>query len=304
MEEQSVTIIGPGAIGCALAGALVSGGHDPVLVARTPFDRLRVGWEGGSVDTEVTCITDPGDLQPANMVIVATKATQNAAVAEHLAASIGPGTVVVVAQNGIDHLERFSPELTAGATVLGAVVFLPAERQGPGNVEVGRSGRLVVPRGPGAAELEELFAGSFVRIESTDDWTTSAWLKLMINAPSGGMSVLAGRGSEIFTDEQAQALLLALMEEVAAVGRADGADLPADLPAKMCQRHAANAGGHMTSIVLDRLAGMPTEWRERNEIVVRRGREHGVDTPLNEALVTLLRLGEPDELWAAGQQTG
>ena len=40
MAKPTVTIIGPGAIGGALAAAIVSGGGEPILVARTPFDRL------------------------------------------------------------------------------------------------------------------------------------------------------------------------------------------------------------------------------------------------------------------------
>ncbi len=92
MTSPSVTLIGPGAIGLALAGALVEAGQTPTLVGRTPFDRLRVEWPTGKVDIEATCVTDPAQLEPAHVVIVATKATQNADITEHLKASLRPGS--------------------------------------------------------------------------------------------------------------------------------------------------------------------------------------------------------------------
>ena len=59
-------------------------------------------------------------------------------------------------------------------------------------------------------------------------------------------------------------------------------------------RDPAAAGHHYPSITQDRMAGLPTEWRARNEVVVRLARRHDIAVPLNEALTTLLRLGEPD----------
>lgn len=288
----SITLIGPGAIGSALAAGLIEAGHQPTIVARTPFQRLHVTWPDGETSAEVQCVSDVADVVVSDVVVVATKATHNAAIANHVRAATGPGSALVIAQNGVNHLERFDG-LDPGVDVLPAIPMLPSEREAPGRAIVGKPSRLVVPAGPGAAALEELFAGSHITIDADEDWLTAAWFKLVLNASSGGIGVLARRGSDIYGDADVQQLALAVMEEVAAVGRAEGAALAPNLAEQMLAYQVANAGSHTTSIVVDRLAGVATEWRVRNEVVVRVAERHGIDVPLNRAIVTLMRLGEP-----------
>ena len=62
----------------------------------------------------------------------------------------------------------------------------------------------------------------------------------------------------------------------------------------MIDRVQAAAGGHASSIVVDRRNGNPTEWEVRNAAVGRIGRRHGIATPLNDLITTLIRLGEPE----------
>lgn len=289
MSGPSITLIGPGAIGAALAAGLVEAGHDPTLVTRTPFDRLRVEWPLGSIDVEVNCVATVEAIEPADVVIVATKATQNAAVLEHVRAAVRPDSVLLIAQNGVDHLDRFAVE----SDIVPAIVMLPSERTAPGQAQVGSPSRLVIPDGPASATVQSIFEGSFIDVELTADWTSAAWLKLMMNAAVGGIGVLTGRGSDVFRDSDALSLLEALMEEVATVGRAEGAVLPDELPSQLRRYQEKNAGGHTTSIVVDRLAGQSTEWRERNQVVVDAASRHGIDVPLNTTVATLMRLGEP-----------
>jgi 2-dehydropantoate 2-reductase len=284
-----ITLIGPGAIGAALAAGLVEAGHTPTLVTRTPFDRLRVDWPLGSVDVAARCLTAVEDIEPSDVVIVATKATQNAAVADRVRAAVRPDSVLLIAQNGVDHLDRFSVE----ANVVPAIVMLPSERIGPGQAKVGSPSRLVIPDGAAASAVQSIFENSFIDIEVTADWTSAAWRKLMMNAAVGGIGVLSRRGSDVFHDTDALSLLQALMEEVATVGRAEGAILPDELPAQLRRYQEKNAGGHTTSIVVDRLAEQPTEWRERNQAVVDAAQRHGIDVPLSQTVATLMRLGEP-----------
>jgi 2-dehydropantoate 2-reductase len=289
----SITLIGPGAIGTALAAGLIQAGHTPTIVARTPFDRLHVEWPDTAVDAEVSCLSSSSELKPVDIVIVATKATQNAAVVDHVRAATRTGSIVVVAQNGIDHLRRFT-DIGKGVVVVPAIPMLPAHRRAPGDTVVVGKSKLVIPAGPEAEVIRSIFKGATVDIEASGDWISAAWLKLILNAASGGMGVLTRRGSEIFVDVEAQALLLELMEEVAAVGRAEGAKLAEDLPAQFQRRSIANAGRHTASIVVDRIGGTPTEWRERNDIVVRVAAKHGIDVPANRMVAMLIRLGEPD----------
>lgn len=289
-----VVVIGPGAIGGAVAGALVSQGHEVVIAARTPFDELRVVHPNGAVVAPARCVPEPDDSLDPVAVVLAVKAHQTQGAAEWLAAATSGGAPLYVLQNGVEQEATVRPFVGPGVRVLPTVVNLPAHRVAPGHVEVTGGATLTVPA-TGDDILGDLLDGSFVRLKTVDDWTTPAWIKLMMNASLGGVGALTQKDNRVFSDPEARALGEALMEEVAAVGRAEGAVIADDLPAQMIDRVQAAAGGHASSIVVDRRNGNPTEWEVRNAAVGRIGRRHGIDTPLNDLVTTLIRLGEPED---------
>ena len=293
-----VALIGPGAIGGAIAGALVEAGAAPLLCARTPFDHLTVEHPAGVVAGSVDCRSRPADLDgpdsPAELVILAVKAHQTESAAGWLSALAGPDTTVVVAQNGVEQVERVGPLVPPGAEVVPAVVWCPAERSGPGRIRVTGPANLVLPAGPGGRRLAELLAGSFFGARLSDDFTTRAWDKLLINAALGAAGVLTGRpGVDLAADPAVRHLMLQQMAEIVAVARAEGASVGDDRPAEILDSVVERGGVHLSSIAVDRLAGQPTEWDARNAVIGRLGARHGIATPLNDWLTALIRLGEP-----------
>ena len=100
-----IAVIGPGAIGCAFAAAAAQAGHAVSIAARTPFAMLDVTYPGGRVQNAVRNLS-PGDAKPFPVVMLATKAHQTEEAARWLKALCGPGTVLAVLQNGVEHLAR------------------------------------------------------------------------------------------------------------------------------------------------------------------------------------------------------
>lgn len=295
MQEQrpSVAVIGAGAIGSSVAAGLIQVGHRPLIASRTPFARLEVTWPGGEVSEPVDVATEPSAVTPHDVVLLAVKAHQSASAKPWLDALVGPDTVVAVLQNGVEHRQRLAGLVESNAAILPVIVNLPAKRTAPGQVTVGGTARLTLEAGVDGERVAALFDDSFVSARAVEDWKTPAWRKLMLNAASGGVCTLARTTNLIFEDEQARALAIDIMAEVAAVGRAEGADLPEDTPERVIDGLLQAASGHMASIVVDRINGVETEWDARNAVVGRLGAKHGIETPLNEMIATLIRLGEP-----------
>ena len=152
---------------------------------------------------------------------------------------------------------------------------------------------MIVPATDDARFIASLFDGSFMRVDVVDDWVTAAWSKLLINASIGPLSALTGQTIDLLGDPEGFSLAQALVEEVIAVGRAAGARFADGIAPQVLQRALKNGAGHRPSIAQDRLAGLPTEWVARNEVVVRLGKKFGIPVPLNAAMTTLMRLGEP-----------
>jgi 2-dehydropantoate 2-reductase len=288
-----IAVIGPGAIGCAFAAAAMQAGHSIAIAARTPFGALDVTYPGGHVRGPVHAL-DTASAQPFEIVMLATKAHQTREAASWLQSLCGPGTVLAVLQNGVEHIERVRPLVGEGVHIVPAMVACPSDRTAAGHAHVTGPTRLDIPQGKPSERFQSAFANSFAEIRIVDDWLTSAWSKLVLNAVGGGIGVLTRRGNDVLKDEGVAQLYRALAREVVKVGQAEGAKLPDDLGDRLWAFMSKGPHLHVGSIVVDRLAGRATEWQARNEVVLRLAAKHGIAVPLNDLVCTLVRAGEPD----------
>ena len=293
MERTRIAVIGVGAIGGAVAADLADlGRHDLVLCARTPFDRLEVEHPAGVSRVAARLVTRPEDVGPTPWVLLATKAYQCAAARPWLDALCGPETIVAVLQNGVDHLERVAPLLPPGTSVVPVVIQLAAQKTAPGRIRQDNDGWLIVPDDVPGRAFAGLFEGARATAKPVADFLSQAWWKLMANAALGGVCALAIREGGVASELDVRELVLTLMREAAQVGRAEEATLPDDAPERVLDRVLAAVPQHWPSIALDRREGRPMEWEVRNAVVGRLGRRHGVATPQNDAITTLLRAAD------------
>ena len=72
---------------------------------------------------------------------------------------------------------------------------------------------------------------------------------------------------------------------------ADGVTVPGDIHAAT-RRIAQTMGGQYSSTAQDVARGKPNEIDYLNGYVVRRGHAHGITTPINQTLLTLVKLVE------------
>jgi 2-dehydropantoate 2-reductase len=283
----SIALIGPGAIGTTVAAALHQVGRTPVVFGRSARDALRLRTGSGRVVVPGPVRTegDPVD-GPFDLVVVAVKTTQVDGVAPLLQAVCGPDTVVCVLQNGIEQVETVGP-LVGGAAIVPAVVWFPATRGPDDEVLLHGAARLTLPAGAAADRVVAALDGSWCTVATTTDFHAVAWRKLLQNAVAGLM-VLTGRRSGMYVREDVADVARAYLRECLAVARADGAVLDDDVVEAILQGFRTRPADLGTSILTDRTAGLPLEGDARNAVVQRRGRRHGVPTPLSDVVVPLL----------------
>lgn len=293
-----IAILGVGAIGTVFGARLcASDRHDVTLCVREPFSNVWVRTTEGEIEAPAHCITDPIKAERYEWVLLAVKGHQVKEVAPWLAALSGQETIIAVLQNGVEHVERVTPHAN-GAQVLPVVVYCPVDRLGPGRVVQNGYARLATTDDPAGRGLTELYEGTDIEVETTPDVVTALWRKLCGNIGSGPATALTGRGRDVIRDPEVAELCCALVRECAAVGRAEGAELPEDIAERVVENHAKARRGATTSMLVDRLAGRPIEADAMTGAVVRLGARHGIDTPLNRALHALLmttNVSEEDE---------
>jgi 2-dehydropantoate 2-reductase len=287
-----IAVVGPGAVGCFFAAHLAAAGHHVTACGRHPFERYVIESPSLPAEGPADVVTDPSEVERVDIVFVTVKVTQNASIGGWLNSLCGPQTVTVSAQNGIENEHILRPLVSAGA-LLPSVVYCGVQLLAPGHVRHTRDARLIMPRRAGAAVVAAACAGSAIRATLTDDFVTEAWRKLGVNAAVNGITALTRRRTDVFQHPGAGRLAGDLLRECWAVGRLFGADLDDDAATRMAGELIARPIGAGTSMLYDRLKGLPTEHEAIYGAIVRAAETHGVDAPLARALGALLAAGDP-----------
>jgi 2-dehydropantoate 2-reductase len=267
-----------------------AGRHEVTACVRTPRERLIVERIDDVIDVPIRALTDPADAEPVDWVLLATKAHHMLSAAPWLAQLCAPHTRVAALQNGIHHEARLAPFID-GARVVPTIVYYNGERLAPERVRFRRAGThdLAVRDDADGRAFAELLEGTGLRVLRSDDFATLAWRKLLINAVANPVTALTLQRQSVFRRADVQELCLAVLEESATVGRADGARLDADEAAQIMATLLTYPPEVGTSMYFDRLAGRPFEVEALTGAVVAAAERYGIPTPLNRALLTLLR---------------
>jgi 2-dehydropantoate 2-reductase len=290
-QRTTVAVIGLGSIGGVVAGCLRDADrHEVVACVRRPLDRLTVERPEGTVEVELRTLTDPQAAAPVDWVLVATKTYHTASAAPWLARLCGASTRVAVLQNGIDHAARVAPFIGA-ATPVPVMVYFNGERVADDRVRLRHGGGvdLEVADDADGRAFAQLLEGTPLSVQLVADFKTQAWRKLLINAVANPMTCLTLRRQEVLRRPDIHALCLQVLDEAVAVARADGARLAPDEPAHAMAKLLTFPPEVGTSMYFDRLAGRPLEVEALTGAIVAAGQRLGIPTPLNGALLTLLR---------------
>lgn len=296
-----VLVVGAGAVGSYYGAQLARAGAQVSLVCRTDLDTVRRrGIRIESLDGDFLLtphqvfataaeVTDFPDY-----ILVTLKALPEIDTVALIQPAVGPGTVIVLLQNGIN-VEAAVAAAFPGHEVLGALAFVCLSRVAPGVVRHFCFGRLVVGRYPGGAcerarELAAWFQRAGVACKVSETIQRDRWAKLVWNAPFNPISVL-GRADtrQMMASPAVVALIREVMAEVLAVAMAEGYSLPEDAIARNLA-DTERMEPYRTSMLLDHVAGRPLEMEAILGEPIRLARVHGIPVPRLETLHALLTL--------------
>ena len=316
-----VCVVGAGAIGGLLAVRMAASGCVVSVVARGEHldairrDGLRLREiDGPDLVADVVASDDFAEIGPHDVVILALKAHQIAAVADELGHLYGPDTVVVPVQNGIGwwyferhggphdgrRLQTLDPDGVLASTVpaeriVGCIAYPAAEKIGPGVIRHVEGDRFPVGELDGtksdrcravAASLSE--AGFTSRVLA--DIRSHLWVKAWGNLAFNPISALTGATlAGICRNEATRELAATMMNEAAEIARRLGVRLRITVDQRIAG--AEKVGEHKTSMLQDVEAGRPLEVDPLVGVFVELGELTDVPTPTISsvyALVTLL----------------
>jgi 2-dehydropantoate 2-reductase len=296
-------VYGAGAIGATIGAKLQQDGADVTLIARGEHferlrdDGLRFRSPGGEVDLRVDCADTAAAAKPApgDVVLLTMKGqdTQRA-LAELVAIEGSERLLVVCAQNGVEN-ERLALRLFP--RTYGMFVYLAAEHLRPGEVSAFSEpcvGALDLGCAPhGSDEAAERIAGDLSNagfssraLAQIMPWKYAKLLSNLANAIGAILGPDADRGD---LDERARQEAVQCFE-AAGIDYVEKAELERRTseisPQRAIGGHEHSGSSSVQS--LQRRTGAIESDYLNGEIVLL-GRLHGVQTPVNEALMRVAR---------------
>jgi 2-dehydropantoate 2-reductase len=296
-----ICVVGCGAVGSLFAANLAQ--LDDVEVwaydlARDHVDAINANGlrlsGAGDVVGRLRATADAEELPACDFGIVATKAMHTESAIAATAHAFADGSVCTV-QNGLGNEEALAGHV---ARVIRGTTFPAGRVVEPGHVQWDVKGDTTIgPFEPSPAPLEEVerLAEACTRAglptEAVADARGPQWRKVIFNAATNPIGALTGlTHGRVCEDVALRKLVSELVDEGKAVAAAQGIVLDAD-PEELID-HAARldvAYDHKASMLQDVEARRATEIDYLNGGIVRFGRELGVPTPLNAAILALVK---------------
>jgi 2-dehydropantoate 2-reductase len=310
MADERIWVVGGGVIGSLYAGHLARVAQVSVLTRRPEHaqalerDGLRVTGKS-DFTARLAASSDPATLADADLIILATKATEVEDAAARFAGRM-PGATVMTIQNGL------GAEALVGRhgdwPLISAVTFMSGLRHGDAHVEYELDTETWL--GPYATpyervrEVEALLLESGLRARAFPDLRPAQWSKLIFNATVNTIAAVTNLphvAAFAAVDESTDLGLLVrdLMDEGKLVAAAAGVELhedPWEMNVQAVTRgETAAAEGHyahVPSMLEDVRAGRRTEVDFITGALVREAKRHGVEVPLHQAMLRLVRARE------------
>ena len=297
-----IAVIGAGGVGGAFGGALAKAGGDVTFLARgAHLNALRtrglsvLGTRGNVRLNPVQATDQPSSIGPVDLVLFCVKLWDVESAGAAIRPLVGTDTAVIPLQNGIDASERLIPIL-GKAAVMGGVAQISATIAEPGVIrQTGTFMRLLFgeldgrPSRRGTAFHALCQSAKFESVNS-DGIVAALWEKFVLLATNSSVVSLTRLPfGKLRNDPEVFALFEKAIAEVAAVGRARGVDLPADLEARARETTRNLPPEMLPSMAVDLLRGNRLELPWLAGKVVALGRELGVPTPTFEVMYAALK---------------
>ena len=307
-SRRRVAVMGAGAVGSFYGAMLARAGHRVTLIGRPAHvqaiqrDGLRLEMGGTTHTVPLQASEDVAALRGAELVLCCVKSGDTEAAALQMAPHLDASAWVMSLQNGVDNAETLARVLPC--RVIPTVVYVAVALGGPGVVRHFGRGDLAVGAMPGGTQssvpewptlqaLVDLFGGAQVPLRIVPDVAVELWTKLLVNCAYNAISALAQMPyARLAAQPQVVELQERVLQEVIAVAAASGVTLPLQASRDAVAKIAVGMPQQLSSTAQDMARRKPSEIDHLNGFVVRRGRELGVPTPVNQTLHALMKLVE------------
>jgi 2-dehydropantoate 2-reductase len=312
LEEGSLigamrfAILGSGAVGGYYGAKLARAGHDVTFIARGAHlaairERgLQIrSAQLGDFTVRAAAEDDPSKVGIVDVVIVAVKAYDNATALPLVSSMLGPHSVALTLQNGVDSVDELAAVVGEGA-VIGGTTYIATALSEPGVVEqTGTHRRIVFGEVFGALPrltervrlLHEAFSAADIQSEPAGDARIPIWEKFIFLVPLAGFTGASRLPlGPVWADAFVRERFLDNCREIERLARAEGVAVAHDTIERIRAYVGGIPGTMRSSLLIDLSQGKRTEVDALQGSVVRRATRAGLEVPITSTLYAVLKL--------------
>ncbi len=307
-----IAVFGAGGVGGYFGGRLAQAGEDVVFIARGDHLKamLKQGLKVNSVKGDflvkpVQATNDPAQVGIVDVVLVCVKAWQVPDAAEAIRPMIGPDTVALPLQNGLEAPTQLATVL-GNQHVVGGLCGLSTFIIGPGHIRHAgadpwiRFGELDNHPSERVEGLRQVFdRASGLTVEIPPDIQVALWMKFLFITVWSGVGAITRTPLGIWRSlPETRQMAENALKEIISVAQVHNVRLPENAMPTTMNMYDSFPPEITTSMQRDIAQGRPSEIDAQIGAVVRFGRAADVATPLHKFIYDSLL---PMELRARGQ---
>lgn len=298
-------IVGSGAVGGYFGAKLARNGLDVTFIARGAHlaairqEGLRVqSPKLGDFVVHAAAHDDPAEVGPVDVVLFTVKAYDNPEALKLLPPLLGPDTIVLTLQNGVDSADDVAA--AAGPSrVLGGTTYVATALEAPGLiVQTGVHRSIIFGEAFGdrtrisarVQRIAEVMGPADIQVTPVADGRVPVWDKFVYLAPFSGFTGAARLPiGGIWGDPHVREMFYAAAREIAALAAAEGVAISPDRFARLEDYMDNIPPTTRSSLLIDLEMGKRIEVEALQGAAVRRAARHGVPMPITATLYAVLR---------------
>ena len=307
-KKRRVAVIGAGAVGGYFGALLARAGHDVSFIARGDHAAairahgLRVRGPLGDHTVHAAAHADPAAIGQVELVMLAVKTYDNETALPLLPPLVGPGTLVLTLQNGVDSPDE-AAQFVGRDAVIGGAAYIATAVVAPGVIEqTGTYKRIAFGEvftaseapSPRVAALAAMLADADIQAEPVADGRAQLWEKFVYLAAFSGITGASRQPIGVVrSDEVCRRQLFAAFAEIERLARAEGVQLQGDVLGRLTTYIDGVPETMRSSLLIDLSQGKRIEVEALQGSVVRRAARLGLPVPVMETLYGILRAAAP-----------
>ncbi|SFN07610.1 ketopantoate reductase family protein [Thermodesulforhabdus norvegica] len=311
---MKIGVMGTGGVGGYFGVFLAMAGHDIHFVARGKHlqaiedEGLRLISNEQTYRVNVHATSEPHEIGPVDLLLFCVKSYDTEGAARLIEPMVESETTILTLQNGIDNVDKLARlydirQLMAGTAYIESTVTSPGvivHKGPPGRIVFGELDGSITER---ARTIEKTFQDAQIDVRLTDRIQQVLWEKFLFICGVHGVGTISRSSiGQVLACPETRKLLVGVMREVEEVARKRDISLPDDIVDRSMQLAESYDPRFRPSMLRDLEWRRPIEIEALNGLVVKMGKEVGVETPLNFAIYAALKLEHKkivDPYWAA-----